>query len=637
MELRKLKVDQEIDREDLEELLRGLRYQKIDHVLKPGEFARRGAIFDIYPMTYRNPVRLEFEADRISSIRDFSTNDGKSSASFEEVFLVPVTETLEKKMNRLTRDYQDFEPLTQLKDLRPGDYVVHLKYGIGRFLGTKMIQVKSERLRHMAIEYANREIIYIETHEPLERYIGGEGRTPRLTKLHGKEWENLKDKTRRAVANIAQEMLVIQAKRSMGKGFTFPPDHPWQKTFEDNFPFEETPDQEKAIREVKKDMESDRPMDRLLAGDVGYGKTEVAIRAAFKAVTAGRQAAVLVPTTVLAEQHYHVFKKRMKDFPITVEVMSRFQSGKDLKNITQSVKEGTTDIVIGTHRLLSKDVQFKDLGILIIDEEQRFGVKHKDRLKHMRELVDILTLTATPIPRTLYMSLLGVRDMSAINTPPKMRMPVETYVMEYNDQTIKRAFEKELARGGQVYFIHNRVASIAKVCAHLQSLLPGVRFGVAHGQMHADELETVMDAFEEKKLDCLLATNIIESGIDIPNVNTIFVNRADLFGLADLYQLRGRVGRFHEKRQAYAYFMVPQNFVMPRDAEKRLAAIERFTELGSGFKIALEDLEIRGAGNLLGHEQSGFIHAVGFDLYCKMLKMAIDEAKKGQKAVLKKA
>lgn len=631
MELRKLKIDQEIDREDLEELLRALRYQKIDHVLKPGEFARRGAIFDIYPMTYRNPVRLEFEADRISSIRDFSTNDGKSMASFEEVFLVPVTETLEKKMNRLTRDYQDFEPLTKLKDLHPGDYVVHLKYGIGRFLGTKMIQVKSERLRHMAIEYANREIIYIETHEPIERYIGGEGRTPKLTKLHGKEWENLKDKTRRAVAGIAQEMLVIQAKRSMGRGFSFPSDHPWQKTFEDNFPFEETPDQEKAIREVKKDMESDRPMDRLLAGDVGYGKTEVAIRAAFKAVTAGRQAAVLVPTTVLAEQHFHVFKKRMKDFPVTVEVMSRFQSGKDLKNITESVKQGTTDIVIGTHRLLSKDVQFKDLGILIIDEEQRFGVKHKDRLKQMREMVDILTLTATPIPRTLYMSLLGVRDMSAINTPPKMRMPVETYVMEYNDQTIKRAFERELARGGQVYFIHNRVASIEKIKAHLQELLPEVRFGVAHGQMHADELEMVMDAFEEKKLDCLLATNIIESGIDIPNVNTIFVNRADLFGLADLYQLRGRVGRFHEKRQAYAYFMVPQNFVMPRDAEKRLAAIERFTELGSGFKIALEDLEIRGAGNLLGHEQSGFIHAVGFDLYCKMLKTAIDEAKKGQK------
>lgn len=631
MELRKLKIDQEIDREDLEELLRALRYQKIDHVLKPGEFARRGAIFDIYPMTYRNPVRLEFEADRISSIRDFSTNDGKSMASFEEVFLVPVTETLEKKMNRLTRDYQDFEPLTKLKDLHPGDYVVHLKYGIGRFLGTKMIQVKSERLRHMAIEYANKEIIYIETHEPIERYIGGEGRTPKLTKLHGKEWENLKDKTRRAVANIAQEMLVIQAKRSMGHGFSFPPDHPWQKTFEDNFPFDETPDQEKAIRDVKKDMESERPMDRLLAGDVGYGKTEVAIRAAFKAVTAGRQAAVLVPTTVLAEQHYHVFKKRMKDFPVTVEVMSRFQSGKDLKNITESVKQGTTDIVIGTHRLLSKDVQFKDLGILIIDEEQRFGVKHKDRLKQMREMVDILTLTATPIPRTLYMSLLGVRDMSAINTPPKMRMPVETYVLEYNDQTIKRAFERELARGGQVYFIHNRVASIEKVRAHLQELLPEVRFGVAHGQMHADELEMVMDAFEEKKLDCLLATNIIESGIDIPNVNTIFVNRADLFGLADLYQLRGRVGRYHEKRQAYAYFMVPQNFVMPRDAEKRLAAIERFTELGSGFKIALEDLEIRGAGNLLGHEQSGFIHAVGFDLYCKMLKTAIDEAKKGDK------
>jgi transcription-repair coupling factor (superfamily II helicase) len=378
-------------------------------------------------------------------------------------------------------------------------------------------------------------------------------------------------------------------------------------------------------------------MDRLLAGDVGYGKTEVAIRAAFKAVTAGKQAAVLVPTTVLAEQHFHVFKKRMKNFPVTVESLSRFRSAKDIRGVVASLKEGTTDIVIGTHRLLSKDVQFKDLGLLVIDEEQRFGVKHKERLKQMRAEVDIMTLTATPIPRTLYMSLLGVRDMSAINTPPKMRVPVETYVIEYNDQTVKRAFERELARNGQIYFIHNRVASIEKVHAHLKELMPQVRFAVAHGQMHADELEMVMEAFEERKVDCLIATSIIESGIDIPNVNTILVNRADLFGLADLYQLRGRVGRYHEKRQAYAYFMVPQNWIMPKDAEKRLAAIERFTELGSGFKIALEDLEIRGAGNLLGHEQSGFIHAVGFDLYCKMLKTAIEDAKKGQKAALKKA
>ncbi len=631
MELRKLKIDQEIDREDLEELLRGLRYQKTDMVAKPGEFARRGAIFDVYPMTYRSPVRLEFEADRISSIRDFSINDGKSLASFEEVFLIPVTETLEKKMSRISGQFQDFEPVSQLKDLRPGDFVVHLKYGIGRFLGTKMIQVKGERLRHMAIEYANREIIYIEMHEPLERYIGGEGRAPRLTKLNGKEWENMKEKTRRAVEGVAQEMLKIQAMRSMGRGFSFPPDHPWQKVFEDDFPFEETPDQIKAIQEVKRDMESDRPMDRLLAGDVGYGKTEVAIRAAFKAVNAGKQAAVLVPTTVLAEQHFHVFKKRMKNFPITVEVLSRFQTAKEQKQIALSVREGTTDIVIGTHRLLSKDIQFKNLGLLVIDEEQRFGVKHKEKLKHMREMVDIMTLTATPIPRTLYMSLLGVRDMSAINTPPKMRMPVETYVIAYDDQTVKRAFERELARNGQIYFIHNRVASIDKMHAHLQSLMPQVRFGIAHGQMDPEELEMVMEAFEEKKLDCLLATNIIESGIDIPNVNTILVNNADFFGLADLYQLRGRVGRYHEKRQAYAYFMVPRNRILPQDAEKRLAAIERFTELGSGFKIALEDLEIRGAGNLLGHEQSGFIHAVGFDLYCKMLKTAIEEAKKGHK------
>ncbi len=628
MHLRKIRAGQDLDREALEAMLADLHYRKREFVSLPGEFSVRGRVVDIYPVTYRSPVRLEFENETISSIRDFSPADGRSLASFEELFLIPLTEIFQRKISQAAKTFEEFEPLQGSKDLQPGDFVVHLKYGIGRFLGTKVIQMQGQKRRHLAIEYADREILYLEPHEPLDRFIGGEGKAPRLTKLHGKEWERIKEKTRRAVSTLAGELLTLQALRSSAKGLAFPKDHPWQAAFEEEFPFEETADQKKAVSEVKADMERPRPMDRLLAGDVGYGKTEVAIRAAFKAVMSGRQAAMLVPTTVLAEQHFHVFKNRMRNFPVTVESLSRFRSRKEQAAIGVSLKAGLTDIVIGTHRLFSKDIHFKNLGLVVIDEEQRFGVKHKEKLKTLRSMVDVLTLTATPIPRTLYMSLVGVRDMSVINTPPKMRLPIETYVLEYDDQKVIQAVRRELERGGQIYFIHNRVASIEKVHGHLSEILPGVRFGVAHGQMEPETLEAVMEEFLEQKIDCLIATNIIESGIDIPNVNTIIVNRADLFGLADLYQLRGRVGRYHEKRQAYAYFMVPKNWVLTQDAEKRLAAIERFTELGSGFKIALEDLEIRGAGNLLGHEQSGFIHAVGFDLYCRMLRKAIDDQKK---------
>ncbi len=624
----RIKVGQDIGREVLQETLERLRYQRRDFTLKPGEYAWRGGIFDIYPLTYRVPVRLEFQGDTLISIRDFSLSDGKSTTRFDEVFLIPYSESLEERLGRTRFQFHASEPVAKSGDLEPGDYVVHLKYGIGRFLGQKTLQVKGEKRKHLAIEYAEREIIYLDTHEPLERYIGGEGHAPKLTKLHSKEWDRIKERTRKAVETVAKDLLEIQARRAFGKGYAFGKDTAWQKDFEGEFPYEETPDQKKSIEEVKRDMEKSKPMDRLLAGDVGYGKTEVAMRAAFKAVTGGRQVGILVPTTVLAEQHYLVLKKRLKNFPITVEVLSRFRSKKEQSVVAASVARGTTDIVIGTHRLLSKDIRFKNLGLIVIDEEQRFGVRHKERLKQMRALADVLTLTATPIPRTLYMSMVGVRDMSVINTPPKNRMAVETYVLEYDDQKVKRAILKELEREGQIYFVHNRVQSIEKVYRHLKDILPHVRFGVAHGQMKPHELEQIMGAFMERKLDCLISTNIIESGIDIPNVNTIIVNRADTFGLSDLYQLRGRVGRFHEKRQAYAYFFTPQNWVVTSDAEKRLAAIERFTELGSGLKIALQDLEIRGAGNLLGHEQSGFIHAVGFDLYCRMLKEAIQESKR---------
>ncbi|MBI3306745.1 MAG: transcription-repair coupling factor [Candidatus Omnitrophica bacterium] len=629
MQIEKLKTGQNIDREQLVEKLTALRYQRHEFVAKPGEFAVRGGVFDIYPVTYRAPVRLEFEADSITTIRDFSPADGKSMTLFDELYLIPVTENFEKKISRINDRIDSFDPLTDVGDLEPGDYVVHFHYGIGKYLGTKTIQVEGKRAKHMALEYANREILYLGLNEPVERYIGGEGMAPRLTKLNTKEWEKVKARTRLAVNRMAKEMIELQAKRKLLRGHVFPKDQPWQKQFESEFPFEETPDQKKALEEVKKDMESNRPMDRLLCGDVGYGKTEVAMRAAFKAVMGGRQVVILVPTTVLAEQHYLVFKSRLKNFPVTVEVLSRFRSKKEQTGIIASVKEGATDIVIGTHRLLSRDIKVKNLGLVVIDEEQRFGVRHKERLKQLRELVDVLTLTATPIPRTLYMSLVGVRDMSVINTPPQNRMPIETCVLEYDELRIRQAFERELARGGQIYFVHNRVQSIEKISENLKKILPQVRFGIAHGQMVPTMLEQIMEDFLARRIDCLVSTNIIESGIDIPNVNTILVNRADTFGLAELYQLRGRVGRYQERRQAYAYFLVPKNWVMTQDAEKRLAAIERFTELGSGFKIALEDLEIRGAGNLLGHEQSGFIHAVGFDLYCRMLKKAIGTPSEG--------
>ena len=627
MEIKRLRINAEIGIERLEELLNGLHYQKREYVSLPGEFAVRGGLVDIYPVTYRLPVRVQFRGDMPIQIRDFSLTSGESTATFEEVFLIQVSDLFRKKLRRMEERLETFEPVASTRDLERGDLVVHLKYGIGRFLGTKTIQMQGERTRCMAIEYAEKEILYLSMGEPVERYIGGSGTGPKLTKLNTKEWEKIKERTRTALHRVAKDLLEIQAKRSLMKGLAFPKDTPWQKQFEEEFPFEETTGQKQAIEEVKKDMESTGSMDRLLCGDVGYGKTEVAMRAIFKAVMGGKQAAFLVPTTILAEQHYILLKERAKNFPITIGLLSRFQTPKEQKAVVRALQEGAMDAVIGTHRLLSKDIQFKDLGLVIIDEEQRFGVRHKEKLKQMRTQVDILTLTATPIPRTLHMALLGVRDMSVIDTPPENRLPVETFVMESHENIIKQAIERELARKGQVYFVHNRVQSIEKVHERLKKLLPGVRFGVMHGQMQVEMLETVMKDFLKGAIDCLVSTNIVESGIDIPNVNTLIVDRADCFGLADLYQLRGRVGRFKEKRQAYAYFLIPKNWVMTQDAEKRLHAIEKFTQLGSGFKIAMEDLEIRGAGNLLGHEQSGFIQAVGFDLYCRMLKKAVEEQK----------
>ena len=625
MQIQHLKTGDKITLDGLEAMLQELRYVRKGLVELPGEYAMRGGTVDIYPVTYRMPVRLDFRGDTLHQIRDFSPSEGKSFTMFEEVFLIPLSGQFEKKVRRLEERLGAFEPVSEAGELQRGDFVVHLHYGIGRFLGTKMIRMDGAKERCYAIEYADGEILYLSLKEPLERYIGGLSGSPKLTKLNTKEWERIKERTRIALHKVAGELLEIQARRSVQQGFAFPSDRDWQQKFEAEFPFEETAGQKRAIEETKRDMEAPKPMDRLLCGDVGYGKTEVAMRAAFKAVTGGKQVAFLVPTTILAEQHYILMKDRVKTFPVTVELLSRFQTAAGQKAVVRSLKTGATDIVIGTHRLLSKDIEFRELGLVVIDEEQRFGVRHKEAFKRMRSQVDVLTLTATPIPRTLHMALLGVRDMSVIDTPPRHRMPVRTFVMEYHENIVKQAVEREIARKGQVYFIHNRVENIEKVHQKLKELMPGVRFGVAHGQMPVEMLERVMMSFIKGSVDCLISTNIIESGIDIPNVNTLIVNRADCFGLADLYQLRGRVGRFREPRQAYAYFLTPKNWVLTLDAGKRLAAIERFVELGSGFRIAMEDLEIRGAGNLLGHEQSGFIHAVGFDLYCKMLKRAVEE------------
>ncbi len=626
----KVRVGETIEKEDFVQKLTHLNYQKQEMVQMPGEFSERGGIVDLYPVSYRAAIRVHFHLDKIESIRDFSLQDGKSLTTFEELFVLPAKDLFLKRSHRLRESFEAFEPLSELRDIQRGDFVVHLDYGVGKYLGSKMIQSGGREKRHLAIEYADREILYVpaDTAGPLERYIGVGGKRPKLSKLSGKEWKRIKEKTRVALEGMVHEMIKLQAKRSVLTGFQFIPDTKLETEFNADFPFEPTKDQMKAFSDVKKDMESEKPMDRLICGDVGFGKTEVAIRAAFKAVLNGKQVAFLAPTTILAEQHYLVLKRRMKNFAVRVELLSRYRNKNEQKEIVAQVKSGVVDIIIGTHRLLSRDVQFKDLGFVVVDEEQRFGVKHKERIKHFRELVDVLTLSATPIPRTLYLSLLGVRDMSVISTPPKQRLPIMTEILEYDDHHVKQAIERELERKGQVYFVHNRVESIEKIYIHLKELLPKVSFAVAHGQMDPLSLEKVMESFIDQKVNCLISTNIIESGLDIPNVNTIIVNRADTFGLSDLYQLRGRVGRYHEERQAYAYFLVPRNWVLTQDAKKRFAAIERFSELGSGFKIAMEDLEIRGAGNILGKEQSGFIYQVGFDLYCRMLRKSLEEETK---------
>jgi transcription-repair coupling factor (superfamily II helicase) len=534
-------------------------------------------------------------------------------------------------------------------DLEEGDYVVHLQHGIGRYVGLQLLPVSAglkplekaattsgAAQECLVIEYAPSDPeqpppkLYVPVSEAhlVSKYVGTGKARPPLSTLGGGRWAKAKEQAERAVRDLASELLSIQAARESQAGHGFAPDAPWQREFESAFLYEETPDQMRAIVETKADMEEAKPMDRLICGDVGYGKTEVAIRAAFKAIMGGKQVAVLVPTTVLAQQHFNTFRERMADYPIRIELLSRFRTSRQQKHVIEELAAGSVDIVIGTHRLVQKDIAFKDLGLVVIDEEQRFGVLHKEKFKLLRQLVDVLTLSATPIPRTLYLALTGARDMSTIETPPQDRLPVETIVTQYDERTIRDAIQRELNREGQVFYLHNRVFDIEAVATRLRQLLPKARIVVGHGQMHSDDLEEVMTRFVNGEADVLLSTTIIESGLDIPNANTIIIDRADRFGLSDLYQLRGRVGRY--KHQAYAYLLLPRHAGLLADARKRISAIKQYSTLGSGFKIAMRDLEIRGAGNLLGPQQSGHITAVGFELYCQLLKQSIS-ALKGEK------
>jgi transcription-repair coupling factor (superfamily II helicase) len=531
------------------------------------------------------------------------------------------------RRTRQRRRYKEGLTFRQLKTLMRGDYVVHVDHGIGVYQGLQKISTGGFERECLVIQYQEQDKLFVplEKMDRVQKYSSHDGAAPRVHKLGAPDWDRLKKRTKNRVKVIARDLIKLYAARKAQKGIAFPADTYWQKELEASFIYEDTPDQARAVEEVKRDMENENPMDRLVCGDVGYGKTEVAIRAAFKVVQNSKQVAVLVPTTILAQQHYNTFRERLRKYPVQVEALSRFRSAVEQKKIVEKLKTGEVDIVIGTHRLLSKDVAFKDLGLLVVDEEQRFGVRHKERLKQLRVNVDVLTLSATPIPRTLHMSLLGVRDMSNISTPPKDRLPVHTEISQFDRDLIRQVILREVHRGGQVFFVHNRVSSIYRMADLLQRAIPEVGFGVAHGQMNEHELEKAILDFMERKFHVLVATMIIESGIDMPNVNTMIINRADRFGLAQLYQLRGRVGRSHHK--AYCYLMIPPIRNLTTEAIKRLETIEQFTELGSGFQIAMRDLEIRGAGNMLGAEQSGFIESLGFDLYCKILEEAVQEAR----------
>jgi len=588
--------------------------------------------FSVYVDT-EYPERVE------SSLKELECDCEITTTGFEEGFLIPemhvavVTdvELFNKKIKKPTlgrriSKKESIDYIVSVNDLMEGDYVVHASHGIGRFAGMTKHEIDGEKRDYLTIEYSNSDKLHMPAEQInlLSRYRGS-GTPPKLSKMGGAEWEKIKTKARKGIADIAEELVKLYAKRARSTGVVFEADSAWQIEMENAFPYTETPDQMQAINDVKAEMESEKILDRLICGDVGFGKTEVALRAVFKAILSGRQAAILAPTTILAHQHYLTFQERFKPYPVKIELLSRFRSAKEQRETVNKLLTGACDLVIGTHRLLQKDVQFKNLGLLVIDEEHRFGVSHKEKIKQFKSEIDVITLSATPIPRTLNMALSGLREMSLINTPPVNRAPIKTYVGSYNESLVRTAISHELEREGQVYFLHNRVQSIHRVAEELQRLIPEARIAVGHGQMNEKELEKVMYEFSAHEHDILVCTTIIESGLDIPNVNTIIIDEADRFGLAQLYQIRGRVGR--SERQAYAYCLYRPNKLLTPEAKDRLQAIKDFTTLGSGYQIALRDLEIRGVGNILGAQQHGHMISVGFDLYCSILEETIQELK----------
>ena len=580
------------------------------------------------------PAAYSEDEDREIAEGEVLVSYGRISKGFEYPLIkfVVLAETdifgAERRKKRRRKVNLQGTKISSLEDLKPGDYVVHEVYGLGIYKGIEKVESDHIVRDYIRLEYKDGGVLYVLATEldEIQKYASADAeKVPKINKLGTKEWERTKSKVRTAVDEIAQDLVELYAKRQQTEGFMYGKDTVWQQEFEEMFPYEETEDQKAAIADTKADMESRRIMDRLICGDVGFGKTEIAIRAAFKAVQENKQVAYLVPTTILAQQHYNTFVQRMKDFPVRVELLSRFRTASEIKKVVEDLRKGQVDIVIGTHRLLSKDVTYKDLGLLIIDEEQRFGVGHKEKIKKLRENIDVLTLSATPIPRTLHMSLVGIRDMSLLTEAPNDRLPIQTFVCEHNDELVREAITRELARGGQVYYVFNRVNQIAEVAAKIQDMVPDANVAFAHGQMNERELEDIMYDFVNGEIDVLVSTTIIETGMDISNVNTLIIQDSDRFGLSQLYQLRGRVGR--SNRVAYAFLMYSKNKILTEVAEKRLEAIREFTDLGSGFKIAMRDLEIRGAGNLLGKTQHGHMEAVGYELYCKMLNEAVSKMK----------
>lgn len=601
------------------ESLTSLGYTLSPGISEEGDMRKKGDVLDVFCVSFDFPVRIEWEWDTVKRIRGF---DPVNFTFFQEHEILIVLPRFKTKKQRYLYSEQ---PLQGKLDLKKGDLVVHVSYGIGKYKGRKKLETKKGLRWCLELEYRDNEKLFVPLEKAhfVQKYVNLGGRMPPLSRLGTKEWKSAKQRAQKSIKAYAIKLVRAQAEREILGGHKFSKDTAWQKQFEDIFKYELTSNQKAALKDVKKDMESSKVTDRLICGDVGYGKTEVAMRAAFKAVMDYKQVAFLVPTTILAEQHYYNFKKRLEKFPVKVEMLSRFRTPKQQKKILEMLKNGELDVVIGTHRLLSKQVKFKDLGLFIIDDEQRFGVRQKEKIREMKVGVDVITLTATPIPRTLYMSLTGIKRISIIKTPPKQRLAVKTFVTDFKKKTIKEAIAKEHKRGGQVYFIENRIKNLDIIKSMLEKEAPSsMKIGVAYGRMNSADLEKIVLDFINKRIDCLLSTAIIESGIDIPQANTLIVNNAHMFGLADLHQLRGRVGRFNI--QAYAYFLLPPKIHLPDAAKHRIEAIKEYSYLGAGFDVAMRDLEIRGAGNILGEQQHGCVWQIGLDLYCRILRIEVE-------------